>query len=210
VILHGNPGFWVLPQTYADRCDMVDVDNAGGIRQALELLARHGHRTAGFVGQEALKGSERYEAFVRFAPQIGIATRPEWQIGEEDIPLETLRGAVGRIMGGTAHPTAFVCSHDGAALSLLDVLQELGLRCPDAISVVGFGNDNVNGNGKGSILTTIDIQCDKQVAVMLRLLGKQFAGVRDNPEHVRVPAVLVNRGTVAAPGGRAVEAAASR
>ncbi len=90
-------------------------------------------------------------------------------------------------------PSAVICSHSDLAVSLIKALRERGLRCPEDISVVAF---SVAFTGSPEILaelTLVRADGESSVREMMRLLGKQFAGDRDRPEHVHTPFKLLVR-----------------
>ena len=202
LVLHGHPGRWLLPDALVRRCDMLDADNADGMRQVVELLSGLGHRTAGFVCQESLEGSERFEAFKKCAGQAGLATEPRWWIAAAGATRETGRLALARLRSSGATPTAIVCSHDEIALRFAEAMPEQGLRCPEDISVVGFEGHSLRDDTAAVSLTTVDLHSDRQAQETMRLLAKQLAGVKDQPEHVRVPVSLVIRGSASVPPRR--------
>ena len=171
------------------------------------MLAGLGHRTAGFVSREALEGSERFEAFKRWTGAFGVATEPRWWMAGTGASLEAGRAALAGLRSSGTLPTAVVCSHDDTARSFVDALREQGLRCPEDVSVTGFeGHPSAGGHASPS-LTTVDIHNERQAREAMRLLAKQLSGVKDRPEHVRVPVSLILRGSVSAPshGGQTSE-----
>jgi LacI family transcriptional regulator len=189
----------LLPDALAGRCVTLDSDNADGMRRLLELLAGLGHRAAGFVCQDALTDSERFAAFERWSTELGLTTRADWCLGDVGISLDGARAALTRLRVKDGLPPAIVCSHDDVALSLMDALAEAGLRCPEDVSVVGFGNNSVHGSEALSHLTTVKLDTERQTQETMRLLAKQFTGTRDAPEHVRIPVTLVDRGSASTP-----------
>lgn len=187
VVLHGHPGRWLLPDALVERCDWVDVDNSDGARQIVEMLAGLGHRKLAFVCWEALAGSERFAAFKKWVAAFGLTTHPAWHIdGNEGSPERRLE--IVRAWHASGHmPTAVVCSHEWPARWLLQTLPELGLRCPRDLSVTAFGEYEQQ---EGVALTMVNTRTNRQTQEMMRLLVKQFAGVRESPEQVLVPVSL--------------------
>lgn len=92
-------------------------------------------------------------------------------------------------------PDALFAANDHMAIASLDVLrQELGLRVPRDIAVVGF--DDVPQAAWGAYdLTTVRQGVDPMVEATVTLLREQMhAELR--PRDVVVPVELVERGTV--------------
>lgn len=199
VVLLGHPGPWALPNTMAQQCDTVDGDNADGMRQILAFLAKLGQQTAGFVCQDPFTGSERFDAFRRLAPQFGIATAPHWQSQNAGRSITGARNALAAMLENGPLPSSIVCSHDDTALSVIDALGEQGMLCPRDLSVVGFENGSLRGQDALARLTTVDVHYEAQARITMHLLAKQFSGVRGTPEHVRIPVMLLDRGSAGVP-----------
>lgn len=199
VVLLGHPGPWTLSNTMVRQCDTVDGDNADGMRQILAFFAKLGHRTAGFVCQDPFKGSERFDAFRRLAPQFGIVTEPHWRRENAGRSVAGAREALTAMLASGPLPSAIVCSHDDTALSMIEALGERGIQCPRDLSVTGFGNGSLRGPDALARLTTVDVQYETQARITMHLLAKQFSGIKETPEHVRIQVVLLDRGSVGAP-----------
>ncbi len=117
----------------------VCADNAMGIFAAMDWLYAHGHRRFGFVGGPPAfyDAQQRLLAFRRYLQEHHLPLRREW-LAEGDF---TARGAMNgaRIMlTQPERPTAVLAANDETAAGVVQVAQELGLRVPDDLSVVGF------------------------------------------------------------------------
>jgi DNA-binding LacI/PurR family transcriptional regulator len=199
VVLLGHPGPWALSNAMARKCDTVDGDNVDGMRQILSFLAKLGHRTSGFVCQDPFKGSERFDAFRHLAPQFGIATAPHWQSENAGRSIAGARNALTAMCENGPLPSSIVCSHDDTALSVIEALGEREIQCPCDLSVTGFENGSLRGPDALARLTTVDVQYEAQARKTMQLLAKQFSGVRGTPEHVRIPVMLLDRGSAGVP-----------
>jgi len=73
VVLEGHPGRWRLADDLAARCDQVDVDNHGAIRQAMDYLCGLGHRRLAYVSSSPSRRSERVAAFEEYVRKCGLA-----------------------------------------------------------------------------------------------------------------------------------------
>ncbi|HOX05251.1 MAG TPA: GntR family transcriptional regulator [Planctomycetota bacterium] len=200
-VLEGHPGRWLLPAALSARCDQLDTDNRGGVRQALEYLWSLGHRRVAFVSSSPAEGSERCAAFTEFLRERGLPDGPELVragLGGAD-PREAGREGWRRLAAAGEQPTAVLCPNDDTALGVVEAARSAGLRCPEELSVVGFGNESVDGPAAIRELTTVDFQRDELARQVARLLEAQQAGGRGRrPEQVRLPAQLVVRKSCAA------------
>jgi GntR family transcriptional regulator of arabinose operon len=199
-VLEGHPGRWLLPDSLAARCDQVDVDNRGGLRQALEYLWGLGHRGFAFASPGPAEGSERLAAFAEFLRERGLPAGPERVLtglaGSD--ARESGREGFRRLAAARRLPTAVVCPNDDIALGVIEAAREAGRRVPEDLSVVGFDNESVDGPAALAELTTVDFSRELLGQELVRLLEARFSGQRRRPERVRLPAQLVVRRSCAA------------
>ena len=99
------------------RLSIVDTDDRGGMDAIIGHLFDLGHRKLAFVSQSLLEhsGERRRLAFSRALRQLGLRPARSWR-----------------------DATAIVAHNDMHAIATIDQLENLGLRVPDDISVVGF------------------------------------------------------------------------
>jgi DNA-binding LacI/PurR family transcriptional regulator len=199
VVLEGHPGDWLLPGDLADRADRVDIDNRGGIRQALEYLQGLGHRRLGFLTFGPGEGSERLAAFREVSAELGLEVRAGWVLSGADADAGDARGALRKLRAAGSMPTALVCADDDTALEFIDAAREAGLDCPADISVVGFGSESARGPAALSELTTIDYSREELAREILRLLDAQPGARGQRGEHVKLPTRLLLRSSCAPP-----------
>ena len=144
--------FVVVGTTYEDRnVGCVDVDNVGAARAVVDYLIESGHRRIAFFGdtrgfqddpevpQSVLLRRRGYEQSL-IAHGIPVEGATIAAIGPDDrytyqCTIQMMRLPVG------ARPTAIFCWHDQAAIPCLKAIEDLGLRVPVDVSVVGFDND---------------------------------------------------------------------
>lgn len=114
----------------------VVFDNAGGVTDALNLLADAGHRRVTVLTPTGLSTPDRPAENVvhRVAAELGITatlhTAPHDLDGASAVAREVLTGA--------DPPTAILCLADSIAYGVYAAVAELGLRMPDDVSVLGF------------------------------------------------------------------------
>lgn len=116
----------------------VNVDDALGIRLALEHLLTLGHRHIGFVGSRlAWDMDRRLEVFLAAMAERGLALPPE---AIALVPHSAAGGyaAASRLLDAKVPLTALLCAADLLAVGALCALQEAGSRVPQQISVIGF------------------------------------------------------------------------
>jgi LacI family transcriptional regulator len=120
----------------------VSADNEQGVRAAVAHLAALGHTRIGHIAgpQDASTGALRLRGF-----QAGMAAH-KLPVSDAQIAYATaysLEEGVRcghELFGSGAGLTALVAANDMLAIGCYAALDELGLRCPEDISVVGFND----------------------------------------------------------------------
>jgi LacI family transcriptional regulator len=120
----------------------VSVDNEQGVRAAVAHLVSLGHTRIGHIAgpQDASTGTARLRGFLD-----GMASHklpvPDDQVayaGAYFVEEGTRCGA--ELLGARGDLTAVVAANDMLAVGCYGALDELGLRCPEDVSVVGFND----------------------------------------------------------------------
>ncbi|MCW5942245.1 MAG: GntR family transcriptional regulator [Fimbriimonadaceae bacterium] len=181
----------------ARRIPAVSPDNRGGAYQAARHLVALGHRRFAFLeGPEGnLDAHERLRG-VQIAlreAQIPLSALTLWPGGFlEDSGYE--RGLAMLARGSL--PSAVISVSDLAAIGLLKAFAENGIRCPDDVSVFGFGDFRLSAYLTPA-LTTVRLPLRDLGVRAAEALVAQCHGVRLDP--VRLDCPLVFRDSVAAP-----------
>jgi LacI family transcriptional regulator/LacI family purine nucleotide synthesis repressor len=121
----------------------VGASNVIGGALAVEYLLENGHRRIGFIGpvDTALSVYERWCGYTLALRRAGLESRPEDLIlGERHTfrLLDTPETLGPYLAGRDTYPTAWFCAGDRIAIALIHVLNDLGLKVPEDISVMGF------------------------------------------------------------------------
>jgi signal transduction histidine kinase/DNA-binding LacI/PurR family transcriptional regulator/ActR/RegA family two-component response regulator/HPt (histidine-containing phosphotransfer) domain-containing protein len=129
-----------------DRMPSVVVDNAHGIRLAVEhLIEEHGFRRIGFLcGPEGhAEAAERYRVYREVMAERGILVDEAW-IVSGDFSHASGRAGVRQLLDGHGVVLeALVAANDSLALGALEELRRRGIRVPYDMGLVGF--DDVEG-----------------------------------------------------------------
>lgn len=192
-------------------CGVLNVDDAGGMAQGMELLYEKGHRKIAFVSglMESLSAYNRYNAYLEFLQKKGIEIRPEY-IRKGDYSWNSGYQVANTLMALDPTPTAVFLSNDLMAIGCIKGLQELGVQVPQDVSVLGY--DNIEMSMLCSpLLTTIDQPKYeigmKSVEMLLQLLDNRSPGGEDGPPriglHQMMPTRVVVRDSVARAKGTA-------
>ncbi|MBN1439121.1 MAG: GGDEF domain-containing protein [Anaerolineales bacterium] len=170
-------------------------DNESGIRQVLEHLVGHGHRSIAFIaGYEQDPGDSfaRLNAYRKGVQELGLSDDPRllvygqhWDVGGFD--------AMRRILESGVKFTAVMCSNDHSAMGAMRALQEAGIRIPQDAAVTGF-DDVLETKAQVPPLTSVRYPLFETGYRALLLLHKRIErGPRAVPEWTRVSTWLVPR-----------------
>jgi LacI family transcriptional regulator len=132
----------------------VHATNYQGAMDAMEHLLSLGHKRIGYIsGRAELESSNRRLMGYRASLEKAGIPVDEKLIASGDYTTETGAQCARELLSLDPPPTAIFASNDQMAIGVFQVAQELGLRIPDDLSVIGF--DNIT-ESKYMGLTTVD------------------------------------------------------
>ena len=99
---------------------------------------------------------------------------------------------VAELLHAKARPTAIVCFNDACATTAIRTADQLGLRVPDDLSLVGF-DDDVRATSCTPPLTTIHSPLDEIATQAIDMIMSLIRGDTLEPCRVNVPTRLVQR-----------------
>jgi LacI family transcriptional regulator len=182
-----------------ERIATVSVAQAEGARQAMRHLLALGHRRIaavtgppGWVATEERRGA--YQAALAAA---GIEPSPLLVV-EADLEFGPGYEAAGSLLDLVDPPTAIFGFNDDIAIGAMHAAWERGLRVPDDLSVVGFG-DLPHTTLVSPALTTVRQPVAEMGQAGVRLLMRMRDRPGFEPARVEVPTRLVIRGSTAPP-----------
>lgn len=179
--------------------DAVLVANAEGAYEATRHLIQMGHqRLAVITGPLKLtNASERLKGFQRALDEAGLEIDPEFV---QEAHFDTVSGyqAALRLLRMLPRPTAIFACNDLIAFGVLQAARELGLRCPEDISIAGFDGRDFTKFTDPSLTSVY--QPGYQVgATAARLLLQRVDGMRSAHKKVLLPTELNKRNSVGPP-----------
>ena len=222
-----------LPMVFVDQVPVpgipsVNVDDRGGARAAAQHLVDLGHRRIGIVNREhsddprlvaATAAGELHVSHQRLLgwsdalDAAGLepmltreSVRPaEWSAGEAERPEDADARAVRELLERPGRPTAMLCFSDVMAYRVVRTAEELGLRVPEDLSVVGF-DDSPRARRMRPTLTTVrqDVSGKGRAATAALTAAIEAARTGTKPpraKRVLLPTELVVRDSTAPPPG---------
>ena len=222
-----------LPMVFVDQVPVpgipsVNVDDRGGARAAAQHLVDLGHRRIGIVNREhtddprlvaATAAGELHVSHQRmlgWSDALGAAglepvltresPRPaEWSAGEAERPEDADARAFREMLELPDRPTAILCFSDVMAYRVVRTAEELGLRVPEDLSVVGF-DDSPLARRMRPALTTVrqDVSGKGRAATAALTTAIEAAKTGRKPSRAKrvvLPTELVVRDSTAPPAG---------
>jgi LacI family transcriptional regulator len=194
--LTGETPFVVLNRIIDDaRCVVMDTER--GPRQAVEHLVALGHRHIAYAA-----GPEYSWADVRRGDAVARAC------AEFEVLFTRLTHQAASIQGGRAAAATVIASGASAVIAYNDLIalgieagiEDLGLRCPEDLSIVG--NDDIEiASARRPGLTTVRLAINRSGSIGVETLLKAIDGDR-TIDVVELPSQLIVRASTATPKPR--------
>jgi LacI family transcriptional regulator len=169
----------------------VHATNYHGALEAMEYLLGLGHKRIGYIsGRAELESSNRRFLGYRTALENAGIALDESLFATGDYTTETGISGARQLLTLDDSPTAIFASNDQMAIGVFQVAEEMGLRIPDDLSVVGF--DNIT-ESKYMGLTTVDQFISQMGYVATQMLIKLINGETLDEQTYRMQTQLVVR-----------------
>ena len=150
----------VIVSCWEEDADCVAVDEEAGSALAVSHLLELGHRRIAYVSSDLVEPKTDAARFAGYRAALARAgVEPAAELVQRLEHPAYLRGdvdlqeGVRRSLSLAEPPTAFFASNDLVAIDLIETIEELGLRIPDDVSVVGFDDIAMAGLARVSLTT---------------------------------------------------------
>jgi LacI family transcriptional regulator len=169
----------------------VHATNYQGAMDAMNYLLSLGHKRIGFIsGRAELESSNRRLKGYRDALEKARLPIHKNLIASGDYTTETGVKCARELLTLNERPTAIFASNDQTAMGVFQVAQELGLRIPQDLSVIGF--DNIM-ESKYMKLTTVDQFISEMGFVATQMLIRLINGASLSEQTYQMQTRLVLR-----------------
>ncbi len=178
------------------RADYVVCDDEEGGYLAMKHLLSGGHRNIAFFnGDCRISGAaERLAGARRALAEVG-ASLPSSHVLTLSVLGGENRRKIRDFFAITPHVTGLVAFSDLLAYEAISVLEELGCRVPEDISVVGF--DNICSDyAFPHPLTSVSVRKKTMAHAAAELLFSKMEGEKEEETHIILPTKLLERTTV--------------
>lgn len=177
-------------------CDCVYVDNTDALRQAVARLAKNGHKVIGYIGgpPSVYTSRQRLKGFVDSLREFGLEAEESLLI-ESDYTIQGGRRAMLDLVRENPRMTAAITINDDMTIGSMIAFNELGLRVPDDISLIGF--DHLDFASACQPRLSIISQPTKEIARRAAaLILKRLCGDNEENGDVRLPCSLTEGNSI--------------
>jgi LacI family transcriptional regulator len=191
-----------VPLVFMDRVlnipgtSKVTVDDEGGAFKAIEMAVKNGYTKIGHIAgySEINIGRSRYNGFKKAMDYYGLKINPDWVVrggfGEED----GYKGFMKIFETGNLPEFIFTVTYP-VALGIYSAVQELGLKIPEDIDIICFGNSDVNRFIKPSI-TCVEQPTEILGRAAVELIIDHIKNYDNfHPKNIEIPTGIIVRET---------------
>ncbi len=181
----------------------INIDNSYGVHQALRHLLENHHPKIAYIKSAIEFGClrDRANCIHSSLAKLGLPPKPEYviQVSQES---ERIQQEMQDFLKSCENvPSAFIADNDIIAVSSIQVLQNMGYRVPEDVSMIGFDDSNIC-----TILTPHLTTVKANFTGMARLATSRLIEMIENPSREiiksTVGTVLIKRQSVAPYSGR--------
>lgn len=201
-----SPSDGMPPMVYADSPNMpgpsVGFNREEGASEAVQHLVEHGHRRIALITPSTEWSTLRaVHAGYRSALQAsGLAMEKELTVTVPTFSAEDGSAAADELLERGDPPDAIFAAGDMLAIGALRRLKEHGVRIPQDVAVVGYGEIELAALVDPP-LTTVALPPTEMGRQAMRMLRQSIDGEEVTPREVRLPARLVHRRSCGCPAG---------
>jgi LacI family transcriptional regulator len=199
VLASGLPAIDVSAARYIAELPFVETDDAAIARLAAQHLLQRGFRHFGYCGDPRFKWSSfRMEHFEQAIKTAGHTCQiyPPAQRGRRSMSWEEERANLGRWLQSLPKPAGVMAAFDIRGREVLDACQQIGVRVPDEVAVIGVDNDELLCDLTDPPLSSVIPDTRRTGYEAARLLDQMMAGKTVEARGYLIPPLgLATRGS---------------
>jgi len=171
------------------------ADNSGGITEAMQHLVDHGHKQIAFIAGtlEDMSGDsgDRFTAYQSFLASNGLEQN-RLLIAYGRHVYDGGHSAMQQILQSGASFTAVLASNDESALGAMQALDEVGLKVPQDVAIIGFDN-RLEGAVHEPGLSSVHVPLFNMGYQALKRMHEHLEGRTELGKTIKVDTRLVTR-----------------
>lgn len=177
--------------------NVISVDDRSGITQGLQLLYDHGHTKIAFIRglQDSLSSQDRFDAYIQFLKSNLLPLHQEY-VYQGNYDWTGGYDAARFLLSLPDPPTAIFSSNDLMALGCIKAAQEIGLKIPEDLSILGYDNLDITGYCNPRLTTINQPKYEMGTSSVKMLLRCMNQSDRKHCEKLILPTTLIQRDSV--------------
>lgn len=134
-----------LPTIFVDskvtlaKANNLYIDNKVAMHKVIYYLYEQGHRKIAFLSgpSDSYSAIKRFKGYLTALEELGLEYNADLVV-EGDFTIKDASKAVERLIERKVEFTAMACCNDLMALGAYEKFEEMGIKIPDDISIIGF------------------------------------------------------------------------
>lgn len=190
----GVPVIDLLPDG-PEGVSIVTADREQAFLNGTKYLIDLGHKNIGMICDSVTRVKttlRKLEGYRRALKQAGLPSDDRLIENVTEFGFEGGHGGFGRLIARSPEVTAVICINDAMALGVIGAASDAGLKCPEDISVVGFG-DSMEGKYFRPRLTTFALSSNRVAETSLDMVTSVRKGDSTHAQTVLIKEELVIR-----------------
>ncbi|WP_078552527.1 LacI family DNA-binding transcriptional regulator [Bacillus alkalicellulosilyticus] len=173
----------------------VNNDNHKAAKTVTEYLILLGHKKIGFIGgsMDYVVTLDHMSGYKQALENANIPIKEEFIVHHAEVK-EGGQDAIIELMALEERPTALVVADDIMSFGVLRMLEDMGVKVPDDISLVSFNNVMISELSSPP-MTTVDIHINDLGFKATELLIDKIKHPQEDSKQVIVPHNLIKRQT---------------
>ncbi len=155
--------------------DCIKIDDAYGVRLAVEYLIQSGHKDIGYVGDYL--SNSRLDVFIKVMQENKMKVNKKWMLVSEERFEKCGYNIMNSMLQSDDRPTAIFAAYDDVAIGAIKASHDKGLRVPEDISVTGIDNIRAASYCRPE-LTTVAGSVEEMGTIAVKLLFKKLKDER--------------------------------
>ncbi len=190
---------WAYSSDSAQSC--VGFNNRSASRKLVECAIRMGHKSFAYISAPTTTNDRARDRVL--GAQQAIADSgldvAAMAVVETNYSIQNGRNAFNRIAEAGAVPSLVICGNDVLAVGAIQAAKDAGFAVPGDVSVIGF-DDIELATVISPALTTVHVPHRRMGQIAGETLFGLVKGVEEQPVHIELETMIVERESLAAPG----------